>query len=352
VWVTSSLTTALTPTTVALGNFDGVHRGHCRVIAPIVSAVVAASPPRVLAGTSVIATEPAPSGSPNDSGLVDSAQLAEPECDLSYPTVLTFHPHPQEFFTGQPRLLLTPPDQKVARLKQLGIEQLILLPFDQSLAALSPQAFVETILVQQLQATKVSVGENFRFGYQRAGTAFDLQALCEGYGIDVHIVPLETIEHERISSSIIRQALQDGEVERANRLLGYSYALTGTVIKGQQLGARLGFPTANLEVAATKFLPRRGVYAVRVSSSTFNPPLSQQLGVMNLGVRPTVDGTQQTVEIHLLAWSGDLYEHTLNVSLEQFLRPEQTFASLDELKAQIQTDCAIAKIALTSSKSG
>jgi riboflavin kinase/FMN adenylyltransferase len=318
----------------------------------MVAAAVTASPPRVLAGTSAIATEPTPSGSPNDSGFVGSAQISEPERGVFYPTVLTFHPHPHEFFTGQPRLLLTPPDQKVVRLKQLGIEQLILLPFDQSLAALSPQAFVETILVQQLQATNVSVGENFRFGHQRAGNALDLQTLCGDYGIDVCIVPLETIEHERISSSIIRQALQDGEIERANRLLGYPYALTGTVIRGQQLGAKLGFPTANIQVATVKFLPRRGVYAVRVSSSTFNPQLGQQLGVMNLGVRPTVDGTQQTVEIHLLDWSGDLYGHTLNVSLEQFLRPEQTFASLDELQAQIQADCAIAKIALTSNEPG
>jgi riboflavin kinase/FMN adenylyltransferase len=122
----------------------------------------------------------------------------------------------------------------------------------------------------------------------------------------------------------------------------------GQVVQGQQLGRTIGFPTANLKLSPDKFLPRQGVYCVRVSSSVLGNRESPLSGVMNLGYRPTVDGTYQTVEIHLLDWSGDLYGHTLTVSLEQFLRPEQKFASLDALKTQIQADCAAARAILTS----
>ncbi len=257
-----------------------------------------------------------------------------------YTTVVTFNPHPREFFSGQTRKLLTSQAEKAQQLSLLGVEQLVLLPFNRELASLSPEEFVEKILVQQLQATQVSVGEDFCFGYRRTGTSADLKAIASSYRIDVTIVSLQTCEGERISSSAIRQALQQGDILQANRLLGRPYTLAGVVVKGQQLGRTIGFPTANLQLPPEKFLPRQGVYCVRVHGSSLT---SSQPGVMNIGQRPTVDGTSLTVEIHLLDWSGDLYGHTLTVSLEQFLRPEQKFDSLDALNRQIQADCEAAR---------
>jgi riboflavin kinase / FMN adenylyltransferase len=222
----------------------------------------------------------------------------------------------------------------------MGVEQLVLLPFDQTLANLTPQAFVKTILIEGLEARFISVGQDFHFGRGRVGTSADLDAIASSYGTAVRVVPLHCAEDERISSSSIRQALELGKVARANALLGRAYTLVGEVVQGQQIGRTIGFPTANLKVPDDKFLPQRGVYAVQVSCSDWG---STQPGVMNLGVRPTVDGLRQTIEVHLLNWSGDLYGKTLTVALETFLRPEQKFDSLEALTAQIQTDCAIAQ---------
>lgn len=275
----------------------------------------------------------------------------------AYSTVVTFNPHPQEFFSGQSRALLTPLPEKVQQLMRWGIEQLVLLPFDRELAALSPQEFVEKILVQQLHAQAISVGKDFCFGKQRSGTATDLQAIAARFGIPVTIVPIFTCQGDRISSSSIRQALAEGDICRAKELLDRPYTLMGTVVKGQQLGRTIGFPTANIQLPPNKFVPRQGVYAVRVfveGEGDFSPspphPLTPSplgIGVMNIGYRPTVNGSQQSVEVHLLDWSGDLYGKTLTLQLEKFLRPEQKFASLDDLKAQIVVDCATAKTLLT-----
>ncbi len=292
--------------------------------------------------------------------------------DRLYSTVVTFDPHPQEFFTGQPKKLLTPLGEKVELLAAMGVEQLVMLPFDRELAALTASEFVEEILVRQLKASRISVGVDFRFGRGRAGTAADLQSIASGYGIDVALVPLHNCgEGDRISSSAIREGLASGDLTRANQLLGRPYSLVGTVVGGQRLGRTIGFPTANIELPPEKFLPRFGVYAVRVlvkqgwekmkeESSSYqreNPKslipgipsnLSFVNGVMNVGCRPTVDGLQPTVEVHLLDWSGDLYGQTLSASLVEFLRPEQKFASLDALKTQIQADCDIARSLLTA----
>ena len=315
--VTSSLAKALTPTAVALGNFDGLHRGHQRVIQPILNFVA-------------------------DQWSTVSGNGQKTTNVSTYGTVVTFNPHPQEFFTGQPRALLTPLNEKVQQLIRLGVQQLVLLPFDRELAALSPQEFVEKILLQQLRCQQISVGEDFCFGKQRTGTAKDLQALAATFNIPVTMVPLHTCEGERISSSSIRRALEQGDLAHAKALLGRPYILTGSVIKGQQLGRKIGFPTANLQLPTEKFLPRQGVYAVRVLGED-----SSSLGVMNIGHRPTVNGIHPSVEVHLLDWSDDLYGKTLTVQLEKFLRPEQKFASLEALIGQIQVDCAIARSQLT-----
>lgn len=395
-WVTSSCTAALTPTAVALGNFDGLHLGHRQVVQPILnrspglnSATISArSNLRALVGDGENFDRQQDAEWDNNSeeppviALLNhkfdgyTRQKAEENrflgrnfdaVDRLYGTVVTFDPHPQEFFTGQPKQLLTPLAEKVELLEAMGVEQLVLLPFDRELADLTADEFVEKILVRQLQASRISVGMDFHFGRGRAGTAVDLQSIASSYGIDVTLIGLHTCpEGERISSSIIRESLASGDLKRANQLLGRPYSLVGSVVGGQRLGRTIGFPTANIELPPEKFLPRFGVYAVQVlvknqagkiedrtSSYEWKNPkslissqssdLSILNGVMNVGCRPTVDGKQPTIEIHLLDWSGDLYGQTLSASLVEFLRSEQKFASLDALKTQIQADCDVAR---------
>ncbi len=345
VWVASSNEELLTPTAVALGKFDGVHLGHQRVIQPVLHA------------GSHLSVASSPQSNENQ-------QLTNRE--YIYSTVVTFDPHPHEFFTGQPRTLLTPLDEKVQQLRSLGVEQLVLLPFDKELSALTPEEFVEKILVQQLRCQRISIGQDFCFGEKRSGTAKDLQLIAAKYNIPVTIVPLQTYtgnsptesscvntpppQDARISTSLIRQTLEHGDIENANLLLGRPYTLLGEVVQGQQLGRTIGFPTANLQLPKEKFLPRQGVYAVRVLtlSETSDVTPSESLGVMNIGNRPTVNGTYSSAEVHLFDWSGDLYGKKLVVQLVKFLRPEQKFPSLEALKTQIQLDCVVAREVLSA----
>ena len=299
------------PTVIALGNFDGVHRGHRQVI---------------------------------DSVLIPFDGVER----QGKKVVVSFNPHPQEFFTGVHRPLLTPLAEKQNYLRSLGIDDLRLLPFDAQMAQLTPREFVESVLIEQLNVQSISVGQNFRFGHRRAGTTDDLNAIAAEHNVPVYIAPLYRCGGDRISSSAIRNALTEGNVSTANRLLGRPYALIGSVIQGQQLGRTIGFPTANLDLPYDKFLPHQGVYAVNVyihseSQGTALDPSSLP-GVMNIGTRPTVDGLKQTTEVHLLDWSGDLYGKTMTVELQSFLRPEQKFDSLNALKLQIGQDCEQARL--------
>ncbi|WP_231867036.1 MULTISPECIES: bifunctional riboflavin kinase/FAD synthetase [unclassified Anabaena] len=341
-WVASANATEglLTPTAVALGKFDGVHLGHHRVIQPVLQSGLRDGENLSAHSPHELTTPPTPQ-------------------ERIYSTVVTFNPHPQEFFTGQPRTWLTPLDEKVQQLRSLGVEQLVLLPFDRELAALTPEEFVQKILVQQLRCQKISVGQDFCFGKERRGTAKDLQAIAAKYHIPVTIVTLQTTTaplsdqtHSTapISTSLIRQHLEIGDIKNANRCLGRPYTLIGTVVKGEQLGRTIGFPTANLELPKDKFIPRQGVYAVRVNllnEISADNTSSELLGVMNIGNRPTVNGTNFSIEVHLFNWSGDLYSKKLAVELVEFLRPEQKFSSLEALKNQIQQDCTIAKEVLS-----
>ena len=323
-WITSLTSKAKTPNAIALGNFDGVHLGHCQVIQPIINH----------------------------------------QNTTSQKTVVTFDPHPQEFFSGESKKLLTPLSEKAHKLQLLGINQLILLPFNRELAQLNPQEFVKNILIKELKANFITVGEDFRFGYERSGTAQDLQDICSKFGIDVFINPLKTTKNNiRISSSAIREALSEGNIDQVTQLLGRNYTLTGTVDHGEKLGRTIGFPTANIKLSPFKFIPRQGVYSVKVfihknhKTSQFIPNLEEKItidsleysddislsksikGVMNIGTRPTVNGKKQTIEVHLLNWKGNIYGQRLTVSLEEFLRPEQKFSSLNDLKKQIKIDC-------------
>ena len=310
-WIPSSTIEILSPNAIALGNFDGVHLGHEKVLGQIIGSYRAKN---------------------GDNEL--------------FPTVVSFNPHPREFFSGQRQLLLTPLAEKVEQLERLGIQQLVLLPFDRELAQLSPQNFVEKILIQELKAQKITVGQDFRFGYQRQGTAQDLQAIASEFNVEVLITPLKTDHEQRVSSSLIRTALAEGKMREANRMLGRPYSLQGMVVDGQKLGRTIGFPTANLQLPEEKLLPRLGVYCVQVSVK--NSPHRNLGGVMNIGSRPTVGQNPIIPEVHLFDWSEDLYQQTLTVQLLEFLRPEQKFPSLDALKFQIKQDCQQAEEILSS----
>jgi riboflavin kinase/FMN adenylyltransferase len=293
------------PTAIALGNFDGVHIGHRRVIAPILPAAL------------------------SDRHLTS--------------TVVSFSPHPQEFFSNQPRQLLAPFAEKVALLDALGVEQLVLLPFNASLAKLTAAEFIQQILIKSMQVERISVGCDFRFGKQRQGSINDLHHI---WGDRLTVIPEQTMNVDssspsvRISSSNIRAALAEGKIDLANTLLGRPYNFIGEVVYGKQLGRTIGFPTANLAIPEAKCLPRDGVYAVQVQINNAPPYID---GVMNIGMRPTVNGSQRSLEVHLLAWQGELYGQSLNVELMQFIRPEKKFDSLDSLKSQIHQDCQSAK---------
>jgi riboflavin kinase / FMN adenylyltransferase len=293
----SDISQIVSPTAIALGNFDGLHQGHQRVVAPVV---------------------------------------ANPSLT---PTVVTFDPHPQEFFSKVPRLLLTPLEEKADYLEQIGIKQLVLLPFTEDLVHLSSQEFIDEILISKLQAQEVSVGFNFKFGYRRSGSVHDLLKI---WGDRLHVISEQVMFNGvRISSSLIREALAIGDVSLASCLLGRNYTLRGTVINGQKLGRTIGFPTANIQTHPQKFLPRNGVYGVRVSSPLIPSSASQINGVMNIGIRPTLENSenQKSIEVHVLNWHGDLYGSELRVEIIKFLRPEQKFNNVDHLKQQIQADC-------------
>lgn len=288
------------PTAVALGNFDGLHLGHQRVI----------------------------------STILDTAAVS---------TVVSFDPHPQEFFSQIPRFQLTPLPEKQILLERLGVQQLVILPFTESLAELSYSEFIERILQNYLQAEHIAVGFNFRFGKNRQGTIYDLKRV---WGDRLSIISEQCLSDAvRISSSNIRNALERGDLELAKRMLGRPYSLTGKVIYGQQLGRQLGFPTANLLLPERKFLPRHGVYAVQVDCIHG----VNLVGVMNIGVRPTVENGctrevyRPVVEVHIMDWEGNLYGSEMRVQLISFLRPEHKFHSLEELKQQIAKDCSSAK---------
>ena len=302
------------PTAVALGTFDGLHAGHRRVITEAIT----------LAADEATSHEPA------------------------VPTVVSFWPHPREVLYGETRLRLDLPEEKLALLDPLGIQQLVLLPFTQQLASLSPERFVAEVLEGQLGACCVAVGENFRFGAGRSGDAEHLFVLCQQRGIRVAVVPMLHDSAGRVSSSRIRQALAEGRIPEAEALLGRPYRFEGLVQTGRGLGRQLGWPTANLQVSGRKFLPMEGVYAARAWTSDQRgaPPMA---AVMNLGGQPTVDPeAPSAVEVHLLDRELDLVGRGLVVQPIRWLRAQRRFASLEELCQQITCDVATAREHLVS----
>ena len=287
-----------------LGNLDGVHRGHQVLID---------------AARRLAAREGAP--------------LA----------AATFAPHPRRAFdAGAPPFLLTTLDQKADLLAGLGCAHVFVLPFGPDLSAQSPEAFVGDVLAGTLGLRGVVVGEDFRFGAKRAGDARRLLALAGEAGMVAEAVAVAG-GAQKWSSTTARQALRDGDPQGAAAVLGRPFAVRGPVIEGRRLARTLDFPTANMELG-DYVRPAYGVYAVTARL----PGGHTAGGVANIGVRPTVDGQTERLEVHFLDWSGDLYGQTIEVALHAFLRPERPFTGVEALRAQIARDAEAARAALRS----
>lgn len=304
-----SLSEIRRPSLVVIGNFDGVHRGH-RAVA-------------------------------------ESALRLADEQGLR-PLVLTFHPHPAEVLGRGARPVLTTIGRKVELLLALGERlEVVVEPFTLELSRLSPREFVRQVLVERLDAKVVIVGENFRFGHQRAGDLPTLRGLGEELGFDAHAEPLVGDERGLFSSTRAREALEVGDLASVERCLGRPHSLSGRVAHGAARGRTIGFPTANLANVA-EATPPYGVYACRVEREGESGEAAL-LGpaVLNLGVRPTVQGGF-SVEAHLLDFSGDLYGAALRVELVARVRDEQRFVSVDALKEQIARDVLRARELLSA----
>lgn len=278
-----------------IGNFDGVHLGHQAVL----------------------------------------GQLAERAVSLGLPaTVITFEPQPQEYFAplhAPPRLSRF--REKITALRRFAVDSVLCLRFNQKLAALTAEEFVQRILVDGLQVKYLVVGDDFRFGHGREGDFTYLQQAGERHGFQVAHMHTFEIDGVRVSSTRIRQALETGDMAQAERLLGRPYRMLGRVAHGDKRGRTIGFPTANIFLHRHR-TPVQGVYAVEVFG--LNPEPLQ--GVANVGSRPTVDGTRSLLEINLFDFDQQVYGEYVAVDFLHKLRPERKFESFDALKQQIEQD--------------
>lgn len=297
---------------VTSGTFDGVHVGHQQILRRL-------------------------------------REVAQHSGGLS--VVITYWPHPRLVLgppPSHPELLelrlLSTLEERAAKLAEFGVDYLLVVPFTKEFAAWTSEEYIQNILLRTVGTRKLVIGYDHRFGKNREGGFEYLREHADRYGMSVEEIPREDVDAVGVSSTRIRRALESGDVATANRYLGYSYSLTGTVVKGRQLGRTIGWPTANIECAELlKLIPARGVYAVLATTAagTHHPAM------LNIGVRPTVGGDlTQTVEAHLLDFDGDLYEQPLTVQFVARLRDELKFNGLDELKAQLALDAEAARAAL------
>ena len=287
---------------VAIGNFDGVHRGHQHVL--------------------------------------DLAR--RPDAPLG---VVTFEPHPREVFQPEaPAFRLMNASAKAHRLEKLGVDLLAELPFDKALSGLNAETFVRKILVDGLGIRHAVVGSDFRFGKGRGGTATLLRDLGARLGFEVTVADLLSKGQNPVSSTAIRQALSDGHPRLAAEMLGHWHRIEGPVLHGEKRGRDLGYPTANMDLSGLH-LPKLGVYAVWVTILD-GPHRGDYGGVANLGIRPMFERATPNLETFLFDFTGDLYGATLSIGLVEHLRGEAKFDSLDALIAQMDADTQAAKDAL------
>ena len=278
-------------TIYALGFFDGVHLGHQALLAACRS-------------------------------------LAE-ETGMT-PGVVTFAGHPDTLLTGITPPFLNTLEDRERLLSRYGMKTIVVLPFDEKLMHMPWQEFFR-LLREDHGAAGLVCGSDFRFGYRGEGTAEKLASACQAAGIPCAVVPQQTLEGVRVSSTHIRALIENGEMEAAVKFLGHPHILTGVVQKGATLGRKMGTPTANLAILEGQIVPKFGVYACRIATEQ-----GDFLAVTNVGTRPTVEGQGVTVEPWILDFQGDLYEKAVTLSFYAFLRPEKKFPSLGDLQAEIQ----------------
>lgn len=288
---------------VTIGTFDGVHLGHQTILSQMKTLA------RQVNGETVI---------------------------------ITFHPHPRRIVgsTAQPVSLLNSLPEKIELLEKAGIDHLVVVPFTADFAQQTPVEYVEEFLVAKFQPHSIIIGYDHRFGKGRAGDYQLLESYAQKGIFGLVEIPGKILEEATVSSTRIRQALVQGDVRLASGLLGYDYFFEGIVVKGNQLGRKLGYPTANILLTDNeKLVPGNGVYAVRVcinrSASNGNVYLK---GMMNIGVRPTVDGLTRVIEVHLFEFDEEIYGQNLQVTVHQRLRAEQKFDGLQALTEQLAKD--------------
>lgn len=281
---------------VTIGTFDGVHIGHRKILERI----------------------------------IHSAQ--ELDCNS---VVLTFFPHPRMVLQeGSEVKLLNTMEEKIALLDKIGIDNLIIHPFDKEFSRLTAEEFVKEILVDKLHVQKIIIGYDHRFGRNRTADINDLIHFGTAYGFEVEQISAQEINENAVSSTKIRNAVLEGNSALAKAYLGYNYFFSGTVVKGKQLGRTIGFPTANIHIEEDyKLIPKNGVYVVKGACNE-----ETLFGMMNIGTRPTVAGKNQTIEVHFFDFDKDIYNQNITIEILEFIRDEHKFESLDALKNQIQKD--------------
>ncbi|WBU87947.1 bifunctional riboflavin kinase/FAD synthetase [Cellulophaga omnivescoria] len=283
-------------TVITIGTFDGVHIGHKKIL----------------------------------ERLINSAKLLEIES-----TVLTFFPHPRMVLQQDSNIkLLNTIEEKEMILSNLGLDFLIVHPFSKEFSRLSAIDFVRDLLVNKLNTKKIIIGYDHRFGRNRNADINDLKNYGITFDFDVEEITAQEIDDVSVSSTKIRKALAEGDVKKANSYLGYNYMLTGIVTKGKGLGRQLNFPTANIYIKEEyKLIPKNGVYVVKTKLHNVTV-----FGMMNIGYNPTVNGTEQTIEVHFFNFNEDLYGKKIQVDILDRLRDEIKFNSLDDLKNQLTKD--------------
>jgi riboflavin kinase/FMN adenylyltransferase len=283
-------------TIVTIGTFDGVHIGHQKIISQLLNA----------------------SKNKNETSVL-----------------LTFFPHPRMVLQKDSNIkLINTIDEKINLLEKIGLEELIIHPFNREFSRLTALEFVRDILVHKLNISKLIIGYDHHFGKNREGNFEQLLEYGGMFDFEVEEIPAQNINDISVSSSKIRTALIDGDIERANKYLDYNFMLSGKVVAGNNLGSKINFPTANIHIEQDyKLIPKNGVYIVK--SIIFSVAY---FGMLNIGNRPTIDGKQQTIEVHFFNFDKNIYEENIQIELLKFIRDEEKFESIEALKNQLIED--------------
>lgn len=295
---------------ITTGAFDGVHKGHQQIIAR----------------------------------MKEIAEQVHGET-----IIITFHPHPRKITSSIPGDVkqLTCLNERIVLLDKAGIDHLVVIPFDYHFSNLSADEYIQSFLVAHFHPHTIIVGYDHRFGKGRSGNFTMLSDFGASLGFQVEQINEQLVGQEIISSTQIRNYLLATNITKANELLGYAYFFDGFVVRGNQIGRTIGFPTANLHINdEEKLIPSNGVYAVRVKGACFGDKVLE--GMMNIGVRPTVDGHKKVIEVNIFDFDEDIYEQTLTVMVYDYIRGEVKFNGLDALKAQLNEDVKSAKVILNA----